>query len=253
MTLWGFPHSSVGKESAYNAGDPDLIPGSGRSTGERIGYLFQYSWASLVSKLVKNPPAMWEIWVRSMGWEDLLEKGKTTHSSILAWRIPWNRKESDTSEQLSLFIWVSLTARFPQKCSRPLVYLVLVSSNVSNYSQRPYPDTVFKPDTLLFYFLAISSTEWRLSSDHLKQQVWVASQHPSSSSFLKIIYFFIFGCAGSSLLWELFSSCSKQGLLLAVVWGFSLWWLLWATREARTILYQQTHSLSEEGTSLSSS
>ena len=89
MTLWGFPHSSVGKESAYNAGDPDLIPGSGRSTGERIGYLFQYSWASLVSKLVKNPPAMWEIWVRSLGWEDLLEKGKTTHSSILAWRIPW--------------------------------------------------------------------------------------------------------------------------------------------------------------------
>ena len=49
----------------------------------------QYSWASLVSQLVKNPPAMWETWVRSLGWEDPLEKGTATHSSILAWRIPW--------------------------------------------------------------------------------------------------------------------------------------------------------------------
>ena len=46
-------------------------------------------WASLVAQLVKNPPAMWETWVRSLGWEDSQEKGKTTHSSILAWRIPW--------------------------------------------------------------------------------------------------------------------------------------------------------------------
>ena len=63
-----------------------------------------------------------------------------------------------------------------------------------------------------------------------------------SSSFLKIIYLFISGCAESSLLWEVFSSCSKQGLLLAVVWGFSLWWLLWAAREAHTIFYQQAPS-----------
>ena len=49
----------------------------------------QYSWASLVAQLVKNPPAMWETWVRSLGWEDPLEKGKATHFSILAWRIPW--------------------------------------------------------------------------------------------------------------------------------------------------------------------
>ena len=44
---------------------------------------------SLVAQLVNNPPAMWETWVQSLGWEDLLEKGKSTHSSILAWRIPW--------------------------------------------------------------------------------------------------------------------------------------------------------------------
>ena len=55
--------------------------------GEGIGYPLQYSWASLVAQLVKNPPAMWETWVQSLGWEDPLEKGKATHSSILAWRM----------------------------------------------------------------------------------------------------------------------------------------------------------------------
>ena len=47
-------------------------------------------WASLVTQLVRNPPAMQETWVQSLGWEDALEKGKATHSSILAWRIPWS-------------------------------------------------------------------------------------------------------------------------------------------------------------------
>ena len=121
----GFPDSSVGKESTCNAGDPGSISGSGRSAGEGIGYPLQYSWASLVAQLVKNagdlssipglgrfpgerigyplwyswaslvaqtvknPPAVWETWVWSLGWEDPLEKGKDTPSSILAWRIPW--------------------------------------------------------------------------------------------------------------------------------------------------------------------
>ena len=53
-----------------------------------MGYPLQYSWASLVAQLVKNPPAMWETWVQSLGWEDSLEKGTATHSSFLAWRIP---------------------------------------------------------------------------------------------------------------------------------------------------------------------
>ena len=72
------------------AGEPGWIPGSGRSAGEGIGYPLQYSWASLVAQLVKNLPTMWETWVRSLGWEDPLEKGKATHFSILAWRISWN-------------------------------------------------------------------------------------------------------------------------------------------------------------------
>ena len=59
----GFPHSSVGKESACNSGDPSSIPGSGKSPGEGIGYALQYSWASVMAQLVKNLPAMWETWV----------------------------------------------------------------------------------------------------------------------------------------------------------------------------------------------
>ena len=118
----GFPHSSVGKESACNAGDPGLIPGSGRSPGEGIGYPLQYSWASLVAQLVKNPPAMQETWVPSLGWKifwrrerlptpgfwpgefhglyslwgqkDLLEEGMAAHFSSLTWRIPWTEEPS---------------------------------------------------------------------------------------------------------------------------------------------------------------
>ena len=84
----GFPCGSAGKESACNAGDLGLIPGLGRSPGEGKGYPLQYSWAFPVAQLIKNLPAMWETWVQSLGWEDPLEKGKATHSSILPWRIP---------------------------------------------------------------------------------------------------------------------------------------------------------------------
>ena len=61
----------------------------GRSAGEGTGYPFQYSWASLVAQLVKNLPTMQETWVQSLSWEDPLEKGKATHSSILSQRITW--------------------------------------------------------------------------------------------------------------------------------------------------------------------
>ena len=74
----------------------------------------QCSWASLLAQLVKNLPAMQENWVHSLGWEDPLEKGKATHSSILAWRIPWTvyspwgRKELDMTERLHLRLNVYL-------------------------------------------------------------------------------------------------------------------------------------------------
>ena len=70
-----------------------MIPGLVRSAGERIGYPLQYFWASLVAQLVKDLPAMWQTLVRSLGWEDPLEKGEATHSSILAWGIPWMSME----------------------------------------------------------------------------------------------------------------------------------------------------------------
>ena len=66
--LKGFPDSSVDKESAYNAGDTGSIPVSGKSAGVGIGYPFQYSWASLMAQLVKNPPAMWDTWAGKIPW-----------------------------------------------------------------------------------------------------------------------------------------------------------------------------------------
>ena len=123
LCTMGFPHSSDGKESTCNEEDPSSIPGSGRSVGEGIGYPLQYSWASPVAQLVKNPPAMWETWVRSLGWEDPLENGKTTHSSILAWRIPWTKPMGSqragrdwatftfTIDRLSVRVWHGQSVR----------------------------------------------------------------------------------------------------------------------------------------------
>ena len=106
-----FPGHSAGKESTCSAGDPGSIPGSGRFPGEGIGYSLQSSWAPLVTESVKNLPAMWETWVRSLGWEDPLKKEMATQSSVLAWKIPMDRgaqwasvhgiTESDTTERLS--------------------------------------------------------------------------------------------------------------------------------------------------------
>ena len=65
-----------------------LVHGIAKSQTQLSEFHF-YFWAFLVAQLVKNPPAIWETWVWFLGWEDPLEKGKATHSSILAWRIPW--------------------------------------------------------------------------------------------------------------------------------------------------------------------
>ena len=113
----GFPGSSAGKESACNAGDPGSFPGSGSSPGEEIGYPLQCSWASLVAQKVKNLPVTWEIWVRSLGWEDPLEKGMATRSVLLPGESHGQRslvscslggrKESDTPGQLSTMCKIS--------------------------------------------------------------------------------------------------------------------------------------------------
>ena len=104
----GFPGSSVGKESACNAEYPGSIP-----AGERIGYPLQYSWASLVGQMVKNPPVMWDTWVLTLGWGDSLEKGTATYSSIHIWmnfpfRVQWSRNFYS-----ELPIWVMSGASLP--------------------------------------------------------------------------------------------------------------------------------------------
>ena len=99
----GFPDSSVAKESACNAGDPDLVPGLGRSTGEGIGYPLRYSWASLVAQLVKNLPAVWETWVGKIPWRrEKLPTPVFWPGEFHGLYSPWGRKESDMTEQLSV-------------------------------------------------------------------------------------------------------------------------------------------------------
>ena len=92
MVELGSPGGSDSRKSACNAGDLGLIPGSGSSPGEGIGYPLQYSLASLVAQTVKNPPAMQETRARFLGQEVPLERGMATYSisnlSSLAWRIP---------------------------------------------------------------------------------------------------------------------------------------------------------------------
>ena len=96
-------NSSVGKKSTCNAGDPGSIPGSGRSTGEGIGYPLQYSWASLVAQLVKNPSACGrpglDPWVGNSPWRrERLLTPVLWPGEFQGLYSPWGRKESDTTE-----------------------------------------------------------------------------------------------------------------------------------------------------------
>jgi len=94
LSFIGFPGGSDGKESACNVGDLGSILGLKSFPGEGIGYSLQYSWASPVTQIVKNPPAMWETWVQFLSQKDPLEEGMATLSSILAWRILWTEEPS---------------------------------------------------------------------------------------------------------------------------------------------------------------
>ena len=135
VPMSGFPGSSASEESACNAGDPSLIPGSGSSPGEGIGYLFQCSWASLVTQTVKNPTTIWETWVWPLGWEDFPGGG---HSNPLQYSClenphgqrslascsPWGRKKWDTIEQLS-------TAQHKGSSINPYLYQLSQLTNLS--------------------------------------------------------------------------------------------------------------------------
>ena len=100
----GFPESSVGEESTYNAGDSGSIPGLGRSTGEAIGFPLQYSWASLGAQLVKNLPAIWEAWVQFLGVGKIPWRRERLPTPVFrpgefhGLYSPWGRKQSDMTE-----------------------------------------------------------------------------------------------------------------------------------------------------------
>ena len=137
------PGSLGGKESTCNAGDPASIPGLERSPGKGIGNPLRYSWVSLVAQSVKNPPAMWETWVRSLGWKDPLEKGTATHSNILAWKIP-RTEEPGRLQSMGLqrvgHDWVTFTFTRPMYCP-----LVRVKASVFNWEMlafQTYPSSV---------------------------------------------------------------------------------------------------------------
>ena len=111
FVLLGFPGNTAGNESACNAGDLSLIPGSGRSAREGTGYPLQYSWASLVAQLVK--PATIHLQCRRSGFDPWVGKIPLRRERLptpVFWpgefhglRGPWDCQESDTTEQLSLF------------------------------------------------------------------------------------------------------------------------------------------------------
>ena len=106
-SIYGFPGSSVGKESACNTGDPGSIPGSGRSSGEGIGYPLQCSGTSLVAQLVKNRLQCrrpgFDPWVRKIPWRGKVYPfqyfGLENSMDCIS---PWGLKESHTTERLSL-------------------------------------------------------------------------------------------------------------------------------------------------------
>ena len=109
--------------------DLGSIPGLGRSTGEENGNSLQYSWVLFVAPQGKNLPTIWETWVQSLGWEDPLEKGMATHSSITAWRIPWTEepgglqtreghKKLDMTKQLTFSLYIpNLEKEMATHCS----------------------------------------------------------------------------------------------------------------------------------------
>ena len=146
-----FPHSSVGKESACNAGEPGSIPGWGRSSGEGVGYTLQYSWASLVAQLVKNLPAMWETWVWSLAWEDPLEKGTATHSSILAWRMSMG---SQSRTQLSDFHFTTTAvAKSLESCP--------TKPSINNLLSPYYDPGMYFALLYILYHLFLTMLHWR--------------------------------------------------------------------------------------------
>ena len=151
IIIRGFPCHSASKESACNAGNLGLSPGSGRSAGEGIGYLLQYSWASHVAQLVKNSPAMWETWVGKILWRrERLPTPVFWPGEVHGLTSPWGCKDYNMSEQFSLTHWAffQVVKLFPTVYIRLWLYLCL------GYP-FPYSVPVCLPFIFFFFLLNI--------------------------------------------------------------------------------------------------
>ena len=137
----GLSRASMGLtlQGCADAAQDAALPSSKRSAnGPTLSSAFQRRGASLVVQLVKNPPAMQETWVRSLGWEDPLEKGKATHSSILAWRIPWTVQSMVL--QRVRHDWATFTFTFQRRDSHALLHS---SAHVSSSIAQPICPPLF--------------------------------------------------------------------------------------------------------------
>ena len=155
----GFPDSSVGKESTCNAGNPGSIPGSDRSAGEGIGCPLQYFWASLVAQLVENPPAIWEIWVQSLGWSSGKEKGYPLQYSGLENSMDGVHGATKSQTQLSDF-------HFPTPIQHQkifLLFLQFIFLSPFSYSKN----LVFNPTSIYLLILTCSSLQYTQESECL--------------------------------------------------------------------------------------
>ena len=151
----GFPDSSVGKESACNAVDHSSIPGSGRHPGEGIGYPLQYSWPSLVAQLVKNPPAMRETWVQSLGWKDPLERERLPTPVFWPGEFhglyrPWGHKESDRTKWLSILFSKDTYSTDSTLLGSGCLPLYTLLHRPINYVSGSFPET--SSDLFFFFF-----------------------------------------------------------------------------------------------------
>ena len=133
-----------------------------------------------VTQLVKNPPAMWKTWTQSLGWDDPLEKGKATHSNILAWRIPWNsprgHKESDTTEQLSLSqVWLWRPTANHNRMPRDWTsHTQIYQTNYLAVCPKGSENTLRKSR---FIYFAIMSDDHMSPQEEIEDKIWERSSY----------------------------------------------------------------------------
>ena len=148
-----FPGSSAGKESACNAGDPGSIPGSGKPPRGGIGYPLQYSWASLVAQMVKNPPSMQKTWVWFLVRKDPLLEGMQPTPVFLPRESLWTERLTDHGVAKSL-AWLSKSAQHSTVISYLSVFHVLLAIGVSSLKKCLFKSLAcLKTGSFVFLFM----------------------------------------------------------------------------------------------------